>query len=67
MDQIATQSNDGRDHQTSNTLLWQQKCYKHTKEYVMHTKTKKIAIEYHYLRELVQDKKVKMGYVNTKE
>ena len=34
---------------------------------VMHTKTKHIAIKYHYLRELVQDKDVKMEYVNTKE
>ena len=33
----------------------------------MHTKTKHIAIKYHYLRELVQDKEVKMDYVNTKE
>ena len=33
----------------------------------MHTKTNKIAIKYHYLRELVQDKEVKMEYVNTKE
>ena len=34
---------------------------------VMHTKTKNIAIKYHYLRELVQDKDVRMEYVNTKE
>ena len=34
---------------------------------VMHTKTKHIAIKYHYLRELVQDKIVRMEYVNTKE
>ena len=33
----------------------------------MHTKIKYIAIKYHYLRELVQDKEVKMEYVNTKE
>ena len=33
----------------------------------MHTKTKHIAIKYHYLRELVQDKEVKMEYANTKE
>ena len=33
----------------------------------MHIKTKHIAIKYHYLRELVQDKEVKMEYVNTKE
>ena len=33
----------------------------------MHTKTKHIAIKYHYLRELVQDKQVRIEYVNTKE
>ena len=38
-----------------------------SKNIVMHTKTKHIAIKYHYLRELVQDKEVKMEYVNTKE
>ena len=31
------------------------------------TKTKHIAIKYHYLRELVQDKEVKLEYVHTKE
>ena len=38
-----------------------------SKNLVMHAKTKNIAIKYHYLRELVEDKKVKMEYVNTKE
>ena len=38
-----------------------------SKNLVMHTKTKHIAIKYHYLRELVQGKEVKMEYVNTKE
>ena len=33
----------------------------------MHTETKHIAIKYHYLRVLVQDKEVKMDYVNTKK
>ena len=33
----------------------------------MHTKTKNIAIIYHFLRELVQDKEVRLEYVNTKE
>ena len=33
----------------------------------MHTNTKHIAIKYHYLRELVQDKEVKLEYVNKKE
>ena len=34
---------------------------------VMHAKTKHIIINYHYLRELVEDKEVKMEYVNSKE
>ena len=38
-----------------------------SKNLVMHTKTKHIAIKYHYLRELVQVKTVGMEYVNTKE
>ena len=33
----------------------------------MHTQTKYISINYHYLRELVQDKEVRLEYVNTKE
>ena len=33
----------------------------------MHTKTKHISIKYHYLIELVQDKEVRLEYVNTKE
>ena len=38
-----------------------------SKNHVMHTKTKHIAIKYHYVRELVQDKEVKMEYIHTKE
>ena len=38
-----------------------------SKNPVMHAKTKHIAIKYHYLWELVEDKEVKMEYVNTKE
>ena len=34
---------------------------------MMYTKTKHIAMKYHYVRELVQDKVVKMEYINTKE
>ena len=34
---------------------------------MMHTKTKHIAIKYQYLRELVQEKEVRMEYVNTKD
>ena len=38
-----------------------------SKNPMMHSKTKHIAIKYHFLRELVQDKEVKLEYVNTKE
>ena len=38
-----------------------------SKNPVMHTKTKQIAIKYHFLRELVQDKEVGLEYVNAKE
>ena len=34
---------------------------------VMHSKTKHIAIKYHFLRELVQDNELRLQYVNTKE
>ena len=38
-----------------------------SKNPVMHSKTKHIAIKYHFLRELVQDEKVRLEYVNSKE
>ena len=38
-----------------------------SKNLAMHKNTKHIAIKYHYLRELVQDKEMRMEYVNTKE
>ena len=38
-----------------------------SKNPVMHAKTKHIAIKYHYVRELVEDKQVKMEYIHTKE
>ena len=38
-----------------------------SKNLVMHAKTKHIAIKYHYVRELVEDKQVKMEYIHTKE
>lgn len=38
-----------------------------SKNLVMYTKTKHISIECHYLRELFQNKEVRLGYVNTKE
>ena len=38
-----------------------------SKNLVMHGKTKHIAIKYHYIREWVEEKEVKMEYVNSKE
>ena len=38
-----------------------------SKNPVMHAKTKHIGIKYHYVREPVEDKKVKMEYFNSKE
>ena len=38
-----------------------------SKNLVMHAKTKHIAIKYHYVRELVDEKQVKMEYINSKE
>ena len=38
-----------------------------SKNPMIHSKTKNIAIKYHYVRELVEDKQVKMEYVNSKE
>ena len=38
-----------------------------SKNLVMHMKTKHIIINSHFLRELVQDKEVRLEYVNTKE
>ena len=38
-----------------------------SKNHVMHTNTKHIAIKYHFVKELAQDKEVKMEYINTKE
>ena len=38
-----------------------------SKNHVMHTKTNNITIKYHYLRELVQDKEMRIEYVNRKE
>ena len=37
------------------------------KNLAMHSKTKHIAIKYHFVRELVQDKETKLEYVHTKE
>ena len=38
-----------------------------SKNPVMHAKTKHIAIKNHYVRELVEDKQVKMEYIHSKE
>ena len=37
------------------------------KNHVMHTKTKHISIKYHFLRESIQYKEIRLEYVNTKE
>ena len=38
-----------------------------SKNPVMHSKTKHIAIKYHFVRELVQDKEIRLEYVHSKE
>ena len=38
-----------------------------SKNPVMHTKTKHIALKYHYVKELVQDKEVKLKYIHRSE
>ena len=38
-----------------------------SKNPVMHSKTKHIAIKYHFVKELVQDKEIRLEYVHTKE
>ena len=38
-----------------------------SKNLVMHSKTKHIAIKYHFVRELVQDMEIRLEYVHTKE
>ena len=38
-----------------------------SKNLVMHSKTKHITIKYHFLRELVQEKEVRLEFLNTKE
>ena len=37
-----------------------------SKNPMMYAKTKHIAIKYHFLRELVQEKELRLEYVNTK-
>ena len=38
-----------------------------SKNPVMHSKIMHIAIKYHFVRELVQDKEIRLEYVHTKE
>ena len=38
-----------------------------SKNLVMHSKTKHIAIKYHFVRELLQDKEIRLEYVHTNE
>ena len=38
-----------------------------SKNLAMHSKTKHISIKYHFVRQLVQDKEIKLEYVHTEE
>ena len=38
-----------------------------SKNPMMHSKTKHISIKYHFVRELVQDKEIRLEYVHSKE
>ena len=38
-----------------------------SKNLVLHSKTKHIAIKYHVLREKVAEKQIRLEYINTKE
>ena len=38
-----------------------------SKNHVMYAKTKHIKIKYHYVKELVEEKQVKMEYIHSKE
>ena len=38
-----------------------------SKNPVMHSKTKHISIKYHFIRESVQEKEIRLEYVHTKE
>ena len=38
-----------------------------SKNPMMHSKTKHISIKYHFVRELVQEKEIRLEYVHTKE
>ena len=38
-----------------------------SKNPMMHSKTKHIAMKYHFVRELVQDKEIRLEYEHTKE
>ena len=68
MDQATTQRNEGRDKKKPMILYCDNtSAINISNNPMMHTKIKHIAIKYHYLRELVQDKEVKMEYVNKKE
>ena len=67
MDQVATKRNEGRKIEPVILYCDITSAINISKNLVMYKKTQHIAIKYHYLRELVQDKEVKMEYVNTKE
>ena len=38
-----------------------------SKNLVMHSKTKHIFIKYHFVKEFLQDKEIRLEYVNTKQ
>ena len=38
-----------------------------SKNLMMHSKTKHIAIKYHFVKELVQDKEIRLEYIHSKE
>ena len=67
MAQESTKRNEGGDNQASDTVLWQYKCNKHIQESSNAWKNKAYSIKYHYVRELVEEKEVKMEYIHTKE
>ena len=47
--------------------MWQYECHQYLKNPVMHSKTKHIPIKFHFLREQVTEKNIKLEYVATKE
>ena len=67
MDQIVTQVYEGEITKLVIIYCDNTSAINISKNPMIHTKTNNIALKYYYLRDLVQDKEVKMEYVNTKE